>query len=338
MKLAEVQAPVVLLREPRLTPAAKLLWLVARLLAGQGPVTYTRLGIHTGLSPKTLRQGIDQLAAAGWYRMAPAGGGRPAAVDLDPSGERVTIPGELLTDRQVGIRGRALYGLLQITHGFCRPRGEFTYPGLSDLAGASINTVKRVVQEWVEAGWLKVEQKSRYSPVQFELRHSVLARRKAELAWARERLKKGKFGGETLMREYLSLLVDKPYEDNAAPRFLLNPFTKAPMQFDRYYPPGVALEYNGPQHYGTTEYYDDPQQAVEQRARDLMKIGICQTEGIRLVVVHAEDLSLQGMQAKVDGLLPLRSLAGQEALIALLEARSRRYREEAERGRPIALR
>lgn len=55
------------------------------------------------------------------------------------------------------------------------------------------------------------------------------------------------------MREYLSLMIDSgEFEDNAAPGFLVNPLTDERLQFDRFYPPGVAFEFNGPQHYGAT--------------------------------------------------------------------------------------
>jgi hypothetical protein len=315
MSLSVVQAPVTLLRDPTLTAAAKLLWLVACYRVAQGPVSHAELAAHSGLSRRTIGPAMAQLAAAGWFRVRPADGGGPAPVDLGVTGQRVAVPGDLLINRYLSIRGRTTYGLLQLTPGFRHPLGAFTYLGLSQLVGASLNTTYRLVQEWVTAGWLKVDQKNRYTPVQFELRHAILDRRCEELAWVRERLK-GPLGGEKLMREYLSLLVDKPYEDNAWPRFLRNPFTKAPLQFDRYYPPRVAFEFNGPQHYQVTDLFADPQALAEQQVRDLVKMGICQRERITLVVVHAEDLSLKGMQAKVGGILPLRSLVGQEALVA----------------------
>ena len=57
-----------------------------------------------------------------------------------------------------------------------------------------------------------------------------------------------------------------------------------------------------------------------------MKKGLCQEQGIELVVVHARHLSLKGMQAKVGTLLPLRQLSGLEPVIVHLEYESKRYR------------
>ncbi|MCL5046440.1 MAG: hypothetical protein M1598_06595, partial [Actinobacteria bacterium] len=41
------------------------------------------------------------------------------------------------------------------------------------------------------------------------------------------------------------------------------------------------------------------EQVAPQQARDLIKQGICVREGIQLVVVPSQDLSLQGMLEKV---------------------------------------
>lgn len=40
---------------------------------------------------------------------------------------------------------------------------------------------------------------------------------------------------------------------NASPGYLINPYTGERMQFDRYYPPGVAIEFQGAQHDGPTK-------------------------------------------------------------------------------------
>src|SRR5690606_12471297 len=126
------------------------------------------------------------------------------------------------------------------------------------------------------------------------------------------------------MREYLSLLIDSDeYEDNAAPGFLVNPLTEERLQLDRYYPPGVAFEFNGPQHYGPTEHYT-AEEAVKQRVRDLIKAGICAGRGIQLKIVHAEDLSLSKMKKIVGHLLPLRDLRRSEERRVGKECRSRR--------------
>ena len=105
------------------------------------------------------------------------------------------------------------------------------------------------------------------------------------------------------------------------------------MQFDRYYAPGVAFEFQGPQHYGPTDQYADEIQVLKQQARDYMKQRICAARGIHLAMIHPEDLTLERMRQKVKGHLPLRDLAGHEAVVAYLEKTSRDYRRKAREGR-----
>ena len=60
---------------------------------------------------------------------------------------------------------------------------------------------------------------------------------------------------------------------------------------------------------------------------------ICAARGIHLAVIHPEDLTLERMRQKVKGHLPLRDLAGHEAVVAYLEKTSRDYRRKARAGR-----
>lgn len=122
------------------------------------------------------------------------------------------------------------------------------------------------------------------------------------------------------MREMLTLLIDSnDFEDDAEPGYLVNPMTQKLMQFDRFYPPHTAFEYNGPHHYGPTSYCS-LEESLAQQGRDLMKTGHCARQGVRLVVIHRSDLSLTGMSQKLQGLgLPLRDLTGVESVGRFLD-------------------
>jgi len=96
------------------------------------------------------------------------------------------------------------------------------------------------------------------------------------------------------------------------------------LELDRFYEPLLAFEFNGAQHYRTTGRYTQAE-ADAQHFRDLIKAGICLYRGIHLVVIHPEDLSLQGLIKKIGGSAPLRSLDGQEPIIDLLETASLCY-------------
>jgi hypothetical protein len=238
------------------------------------------------------------------------------------------MPRDLLLASQIDISPKLLYGALQLTPAFQSPTGRSTYGELCDLSGMSLNTVKRALQILQTCDWITLSQKNQFHPLHFSLCNPVVERRHAAVAAARQRLKEANFKGEALMREYLSLIISGPeYRDNFSPDFLVNPMTGMTMQFDRYYPPQVAFEFNGEQHYGATERYPCEEQARSLQGRDLMKYGICAKRGITLVVIHAQDLSLDGMRQKAANLLPMRDLDDHALLIAYLTSVSRGYKE-----------
>lgn len=320
MAFTEVQAPVSLLLNRGLTTSAKLIWLVSRLSGPCGPAV---LQSRSCLSRPTILKGLSELTAAGWYDQT-------GPLEPAPAGASLLLPGDLLMDGKLAAQARLLYGVLRLTAAFRESKGKTTYAELSQLTGCGLKSMRSAMRCLTIARWLKVDQKHQQAPIQFELLNPVYARSKADFAKMRSRLIKGKYGGETLMRAYLSLLIESDqFQDNANPGFLVNPLTGELLQFDRFYPPGVAFEFNGPQHDGPTERFPDLEDFKQLRARDLMKAGACLERGVKLVIVRGPDLSLTGMQQKVGHLLPLRDLQGKERLIEHLENKSRRYRQSA---------
>lgn len=313
-----VHTPVSLLLSDTLPASARLLWMVARLRPASEKAGTAWLSTNTGLARTTVLTGLAQLAAQGW--------------DPPPTaGATVPMPGALLTNRRLSAQARVLYGLLLLTPGFRHPGGRFAYAQLADLAQASRNTVAKALDELVRAEWINVDRAHRLAPVHFELTFPGRERGETALAAAQRRLSKQDSPfGEALMREYLSLLIESDaFEDNASPGFLLNPRTQELLQFDRYYPPNVAFEMNGPQHYRATNRFT-PEKAAAQRERDYIKMGICMERGITLVVVHPEDLTVAVMRQKVANLMPLRDLTLFELLVEYLESESRLYRRRME--------
>jgi hypothetical protein len=309
-----IDVPAALLLDPEPTAATKVLWMALRLHPGACP---TQLEALTGLSHPTIAS-LTGTAA----RLRP------------PVGPRVRVPSLLLAEPTVGARAKVLYGLLQATPGFWGHGGRFTYPGLAAATGLSPNTLKPAAADLVNAGWLRLEQKTWLSPIRFTLGSPAWRRSLASAAAARRRLKRGKFKGEALMQEYLSLLVGSTqFTDNARPGFLESPVSGERLELDRFYPlHKVAVEFNGTQHDEETEQYS--RELVDaQRLRDVIKAGLCVYQGIHLVIIHTADLSLQGILAKIGGWLPLRDLAGHEPLIDLLEEASIGYIANAKGAR-----
>lgn len=301
MNNPQVQVPVSLLLDPEWTASAKVLWMGLRLAPSAGPAQLEAL---TGLPRRTIRRGL--------------GRGRRT-----PGGVKVKIPGALLAERSVGAQAKVLYGLLQSTARW--QSGAFTFPSLVQLTQLSPNTLKRAIKELADSGWVELNQASRLKPIHFKLGSPEQRRSQREAIVAARRLKRAEYRGEALMQEYLSLLIElDDFADNVRPGFLVNPQSGERMELDRFYPPRLAFEYNGTQHYEPTEAI--PLAAVEaQQSRDLVKAGLCLYRGIQLVIIHAEDLTLQGMIDRLPLGVPRRSLAGHEPLIEVLEDASIRY-------------
>jgi len=332
--------PIALLLSPDLSPAAKVVWMIASLRSapeagagsrrgcqpdsGSTPAPGTiRTGLlvaDSGLSRPTVLTALAQLKATGW--------GERTAHASAPS---VPVPGLLLRDHRLAVTARLLYGHLLITPGFKHPSGRFTNPQLAEQAQISPTTLAKALDQLVRAEWLKLNRAHRLAPTYFELTFPGFERSQALLADAQRRLGRATYFGEGLMREYLSLLVDSDhYEDDAAPGFLVNPRTGERLELDRFYPPSVAFEFQGPQHFRATGRFSGAEVAG-QRERDLIKLGLCVSRGITLVGVLPEHLTLQGMRDAVGRLLPLRELTGYDLVIDYLETESKAYRRAAAR-------
>lgn len=301
-----IQVPISLLHNRTLAPSVKLVWMALQLHRASTP---GELQAATGLSRHTL---LNALAGA-------------RACARMPPGPRVQLPAGLLAERTVGARAKLLYGLLQTVPGFRGRSGQFTYTALCSLTQFDRTTLKRAVAELRDTNWLQTTQSRRLSPLRFWLGSPELRRSQAAAALAKRHLGRAQYGGEAIMQEYLSLLVaSDQFTDNARPGFLVNPQTGERLELDRFYQPRLAFEFNGAQHYRATGRFTQAE-ADAQHFRDLIKAGICLYRGIHLVIIHPEDLSLQGMIRKIGSSAPLRDLAGQEPLIDLLETASISY-------------
>jgi hypothetical protein len=299
--------PAALLLDPHLTPAAKVLWMALQLYP---EASLAELEARTGLSRPTLRKGL-------------AG---PAARLRPPSGPRVPAPAALLADPTLGSGAKVLYGQLQATSKGQGQSGRFTYGALSLQTSLSPKALRGAMAELAGAGWVRLTQKHRLSPIRYALGSPAWRRSQAEATTADRRLQRKEYKGEAIMQEYLSLLIDSDqFIDNARPGFLINPLTAERLEFDRFYQKAnVAFEFHGAQHFHKTAKFS--QEAVDsQRVRDLIKAGLCHYLEIHLVTIDAEHLSLQGITKKIAGCMPLRDLEGHEALVDQLERASIAY-------------
>jgi len=244
------------------------------------------------------------------------------------------IPLDLLTDRNIGVQAKVIYGAIQSLADYEIWNGSatFTYASLARFLKLNVKTVRRALQELKEAEWVVIRTKQKTVRKDIRACDPVTVR----LMNIERRIQYARFLGETLMREGLSLVLawDNAV-DNARPEYLVNKDTGGEMHFDRLYEvQKVAFEFNGDQHYRPTDLYDKDI-VNQQKLRDKVKQQICQERGITLVVFTAEDLSIEGIKRKVKGLpgVVLNDLTGYEKVIEYLEDKMCRYRNNARQHR-----
>ncbi len=288
---------------------------------------------HRGTTSVRQPQGSPQVCRASETRSHANSHGSFQASPSQPRARRfVWIPSELVEDHTVRPQGVVMYGVLLATPGFSARKGKYTRRQLREMTGRALKTIRRTTNMLAAYGWLELTRKNHFCPFLFTVKNPVREAYDAKLARMAKRIDRARFMGEELMRSYLTLIADSDeFEDDAAPGFLVNPFTHERMQLDQYYPGRVAFEFNGPQHYKPTEFAT-PQDVEKQQARDCIKAMICRNRGIRLVVAHPEDLTLQTMIQKVGTHLPLRDLRSSRPILRYLENTSRHYRRVALEG------
>ena len=92
--------------------------------------------------------------------------------------------------------------------------------------------------------------------------------------------------GEKICRNVLEKFFNKPFQ-TCRPDFLMNPESGKNLELDCYNEElGLALEYNGIQHYVFPNKFHKTQDDFEQQVRrDEFKKNACQTAGIYLIIV-----------------------------------------------------
>ncbi len=233
-----------------------------------------------------------------------------------------SIPDVVLLSGDLPALGKILYlALLQKSKGsggVC----TLTIQQLCKLTHLSRDTVRKNLELLTQAGLITPLGNSRYRVKDESAAAWVSLRAQVVL-----RLEAATYRGEQLMRELLSACVDSErFQDGARLGFMTNPLTGQILEFDRLYLDGVAFEFQGAQHYAPTSKYPNSEEARKRRALDLIKRGLCDENGIKLVTVNREDLSVEGILKKIGNLLPLRPGIEGNPVVKYLEQECKAYR------------
>ena len=236
---------------------------------------------------------------------------------------RVSFFLPLMGSRELPVVAKPLYVVAEAM----QPR---SVSELARLAGVERNAASAACGELVRAGWMRLVKSGKtvmpIAVVPPALQTEQIANLRKALAMAQHK-------GEFLMKRWLDLTIDSDdYVDNARPDFLSNPASGEALEFDRYYMEGVAFEFNGPQHYGPTTAYPDERVFKETRMRDLLKAGLSHEQGVVLVTMTAQDLSLEGVLKKVPGRLRRAYVDRESPYVKALERVSADYRRKANAG------
>lgn len=207
---------------------------------------------------------------------------------------------------------------------------------IARMTGLSRDAVRTNCYDLCKAGWVEVQKGDGACLV------TATAPPEIQRIWAKEAqtlVEQAGFKQEAVMRALLDgLVADPAYTDNFRAEFLKDPETQQPMEFDRfYYRARRAFEYNGEQHYHPTRMFPDQEAFRKQQTRDLVKDSLARRNGVRLTIVEAKDLSIDGMLRKAEG-MPLarlpRNCLYSRALEQMCKTYAGRAREKAESAGP----
>ncbi len=228
------------------------------------------------------------------------------------------LPEILLKDVHISAAAKLVYAVIRIY----TPSSQ---RALAAITGANPKTVSRLCRQLIQHGWVHERKIGRRSIPVPSIPNVVQEQMVDNL---RTGFNAAKHKGEYISKAWLSILVaTDDYVDNARPSFLKNPQTGEPLELDRWYPRlNVGFEYQGPQHFGPTKVYPGQDEFNKTRTRDLLKLALCKENGIDLIYVTVEDLTLTRMLQRLPKHLPVRYVAHTWPYIKEIEKLSESYR------------
>ena len=236
------------------------------------------------------------------------------------------IPVKVLLADNLPLSARLLFFLILLK---TRESGRACTLAQDEMAialGVSRSTVFRDLRMLLSAGLIKIEGHRNYVALDPDRARDQAAIEKVKL-----RVAHAKSVGQGLLQALgTEVFDDDSFIADARLDCMTNKKTGAQLELDLYSAKyKVAFEFNGAQHEGPTELYPDEQEAGERQMLDDLKAGLCLKNGIKLIVVRPENLSVQSLLALVGDALPLKPDALDSAVVAYLEKMCYYYRRKA---------
>ena len=234
------------------------------------------------------------------------------------------VPADLVSDKTIPPKAKSLYLTIRLYN-------PCSVNELAAASGISRESIRELLGSLVQAGWVVVRGRSNRKeiiPTAPERTQDAMALR------LKENRSLMAYVGQCLMTLLLDVTVDSDdFVDNARPWFLQNPTTGEFLEYDRYYKVGVAFEFNGAQHYGTTELFPDEAKVIETQKRDEVKARLSRIRRVLLVYVSEDDLTVDGMLAKIPDTLPRAAIIRDSPYIRALQDMCGQYVANCKRMR-----
>ena len=243
-----------------------------------------------------------------------------------PSKQRViSLPRALVMDNSIDPRAKALY-LSLIAN---KPS---SIRELATCTSTNRTVVTKLIYSLVKTEWVVIYE-TPHKTIMIPTQPPEI--QKVNLDYVRESDRMSPRAGENKMNLMLDLIVDvSPCIYNARPWFLQNPKTKEFLEYDRFDPEAMsAWEFDGRQHYEVTRDFPDENNLKQVQARDKLKARLSQENGVALITITAEDLTIENMLNKIPEDVPIKLIDANGIYAKGLEQMCLQYIAYYERAR-----
>lgn len=196
-------------------------------------------------------------------------------------------------------------------------------------------SLRRSVKRLTEAGWVQIYvNPDTKTPIVLP----TMPREVEHLLSDQMKIARRELGlvGEGIMKFGLDIVVDDlNFRNNGRPHEFVTGAGSGRYEVDRLYRRAmVAVEFHGRQHVDPDSgLHRDRNSFQEQLVRDYVKAGMCWRHKYKYVEIYAEDLQLQRLVTKLQGMLPLRPIDWNSPIVRTYDGLCIEYLNTVNRGR-----